>query len=309
MNQLYRKHQIDYLFLTILDETIAACSKSKEMEDNFYMLSYVLKMLNALKASEPKAAAVAEKLSTIDLNSSQPPIPLNVAKTGNEEDIETERQNRLIIAGAYINDLIKECNGDVRQLKDRLISDLHRDAIDKDSFSTALQDNIDACAAAGYVNKGKLLQFIKDTVATEEARLKLQSIPASDETSQFDELSTHHAPKFVGEKAGNDMHSTVLSPSTFIDASNVSILEKVKNSKKKKEKKAVKLKVLSLADKVADHLSSHGWASIDNFIPLDVVRRVRIESGLFKEHYEQSEIWVGKQADVGAHLVSTVLPN
>ena len=183
----------------------------------------------------------------------------------------------------------------MRQLKDRLITDLNRDEIDKVSFTTALQDNIDACAAAGYVNMGKLLQFIKDTVAAEEKSKRSQrTTPATDEnsTSQFDELSTHQAPKFVGEKSGKgDCSSTVLNPSTFINASNVSILEKVKNNKKKKEKKAVKLKVLSLADKVAEQLSPHGWASIDIFfIPLDVVHRVRIEAGLFKEHYEQSEI-------------------
>ena len=280
------------------------------MEDNFYMLTYVLKTLDALKASEPKAAVVVEKVSAVDENARHPPhlAKADHASSANgNEDLETERQNKLIIAGSYISDLIKECKGDVRQLKDRLIADLDRDAIDKVSFATALQDNIDACTAAGYVNKGKLLQFIKDTVAAEEARMKIQPIPDTDEnpTSHFDELSTHHAPKFVGEKSGKGgLSSTVLSPSTFIDASNVSILEKVKNNKKKKEKKAVKLKVLSLADKVAEQLSSHGWASIDNFIPLDVVRRVRIEAGLFKEHYEQSEIWVGKQADVGAHLVS-----
>jgi len=29
---------------------------------------------------------------------------------------------------------------------------------------------------------------------------------------------------------------------------------------------------------------------------------VRVESGLFRSSYEASEIWVGKQADVGAQL-------
>ena len=35
---------------------------------------------------------------------------------------------------------------------------------------------------------------------------------------------------------------------------------------------------------------------------MDLVRRVRIEAELFKDFYEQSEIWVGKKADVGAQL-------
>jgi hypothetical protein len=38
------------------------------------------------------------------------------------------------------------------------------------------------------------------------------------------------------------------------------------------------------------------------FIIITVIRRIRIEAGLFREQYEQSEIWVGKQADLGAHL-------
>jgi hypothetical protein len=32
------------------------------------------------------------------------------------------------------------------------------------------------------------------------------------------------------------------------------------------------------------------------------VRRVRTETALFADYYEQSEIWIGKKADVGAHL-------
>ena len=295
--KLYNDHQIDHLFLTILDETINACTKSKAMENNFYMFTYVSKLLNSLKleASHAPTTKVASKIRNDE----------NIKHGTSTTDIsETERQHKLIAAGQYINELIKNSNGDVKQLKERLISDYRSEVIEKEAFHVALQDNIDACQAAGYVNKGKLLQFMKDSIASEEARSKaaIADNTLSDD-SQFDELSTHHAPKFVGERDSRDARSTVLSPSSFIDASNVSILEKVKNSKKKSEKKAAKLKVLSLADKVADHLSSQGWASIDNFVPLDIVRRVRIEAGLFKEHYEQSEIWVGKQADVGAHLV------
>ena len=32
------------------------------------------------------------------------------------------------------------------------------------------------------------------------------------------------------------------------------------------------------------------------------MQRVRVESGLFRNSFEASEIWVGKQADVGAQL-------
>ena len=49
-------------------------------------------------------------------------------------------------------------------------------------------------------------------------------------------------------------------------------------------------------------MEEHSWAVCDHFLPLDIVRRVRIEAGLFTSHYEQSEIWVGKESDVGAQL-------
>ena len=66
--------------------------------------------------------------------------------------------------------------------------------------------------------------------------------------------------------------------------------------------KANKKKAEVLADTLSAHLREHGWAVCDNFLSLDLVRRVRIEAELFKDFYEQSEIWVGKKADVGAHL-------
>ena len=74
------------------------------------------------------------------------------------------------------------------------------------------------------------------------------------------------------------------------------------NNKKKSLKKSIQARKEKFLDSVSLHLASHGWVCVDHLLPLDVVRRVRIEANLFTEHYEQSEIWVGKQADVGAHL-------
>jgi hypoxia-inducible factor prolyl hydroxylase len=75
------------------------------------------------------------------------------------------------------------------------------------------------------------------------------------------------------------------------------------NNKKKSVKSAVKKKVGNMAEEVGRHLEEYGWAVCDHTIPEDLVRRVRIESGLFVDHFEQAEIWVGKQADIGAQLV------
>jgi hypothetical protein len=90
--------------------------------------------------------------------------------------------------------------------------------------------------------------------------------------------------------------------SSVIDASKTQITQKLKNRKKKALKKAAKLRSLSLAEQISLHLEEHGWAVVDNVFPLDLIRRVRIEINLFKEHYEQSEIWVGRRSDVGANV-------
>jgi len=76
------------------------------------------------------------------------------------------------------------------------------------------------------------------------------------------------------------------------------------NAKKKSHKRVVKKKAGELAEKLGKHLETHAWAVCDNFLPLDLVRRVRIEAGLFTAHYEQSEIWVGK---VGAPYIGPYL--
>ena len=105
-----------------------------------------------------------------------------------------------------------------------------------------------------------------------------------------------------GNSAGDDW--TVFSPEAFIDfaPSVASAAAAAGNKKKKSAKKAARKKAEDLAGKVGDHLQTYGWAVCDGFLPLELVRRVRVEAGLFTDHYEQSEIWVGKQADVGAHL-------
>jgi hypothetical protein len=97
----------------------------------------------------------------------------------------------------------------------------------------------------------------------------------------------------------------VSAPSTFINCNSISVVflgEAVKNKKDKGAKREVKRKVAEMADQIGTHLEDKGWCVCDSFLPPDLVRRVRIEAGLFQGHYEQSEIWVGKGADVGAQV-------
>ena len=43
----------------------------------------------------------------------------------------------------------------------------------------------------------------------------------------------------------------------------------------------------SLAKKMGAQLQTQGWSCCDNFLSEDLIRRVRIEAGLFSEYYEQ----------------------
>jgi hypothetical protein len=58
------------------------------------------------------------------------------------------------------------------------------------------------------------------------------------------------------------------------------------------------------ADRVAMALGDHGWAVCDNFVSEDLVRAVRREVAgpRLSASYEESEIWVGKEAGIGAQL-------
>lgn len=58
------------------------------------------------------------------------------------------------------------------------------------------------------------------------------------------------------------------------------------------------------ADRAAVALGDHGWAVCDNFVSEQLVRAVRreISGPRLSKSYEESEIWVGKEAGVGAQL-------
>ena len=107
------------------------------------------------------------------------------------------------------------------------------------------------------------------------------------------ESSTHHAPRFVDEVITGAAGDAVNSPEAFIAGPEYSPLasSSTSKSKQKMQSKASKRRVETIAAQMSAHLSEHGWAVCDSFLPLDLVRRVRIETEIFKEFFEQSEIW------------------
>jgi hypothetical protein len=194
-------------------------------------------------------------------------------------------ESDLISCALYLQDLFKTCQGDVPKLRDRLVSDFKSQKYSAPIFYKVLDDNIAASKQAGYENKEKVFGFLKTSLKNEEAK------PGPIEESQDkvieevkDSLSTHHAPKFVDDELvkGVSLLSDikVTAPETFIDASSAvafTFPSATQNNKKKSERKEARKRAAAVAAKLGAHLAEHGWAVCDNFIPMDIVRRIRIE--------------------------------
>eukprot|EP01041_Mallomonas_annulata_P004085 gene4085-8124_t len=238
----------------------------------------------------------------------------------NSHENEEQEQKLLFEAGTYLRNLLNSCAGDAKRFKDTILTDYKAGLIGK-HFQTVLNDNILACKQAGYINKLKILEFVRTALQDEITADNINKQSISDSISNVDNndnqtisntdhFTTHHAPKFVDRillppKLNNEELSNILE--SFIDGTSTSdflLKDSIQhiNKKKKNIKKKLHNRLISLTEKLSVSLEEQGWAVCDNFLPLDLIRRVRIEASLFIDHYEQSEIWVGKQADIGAQL-------
>eukprot|EP00854_Cymbomonas_tetramitiformis_P029782 gene29782-37144_t len=72
-----------------------------------------------------------------------------------------------------------------------------------------------------------------------------------------------------------------------------------KGSKKKKGRGSP---LEDMAEHTATSLLSQGWATVDNFVGLDALHKVHTEIAQLESQYEKGEIWVGKEASVGAQI-------
>ena len=197
-------------------------------------------------------------------------------------------ESELFSCALYIQDLFKICQGDVPKLRDRLIGDYKSKKYSLEVFYKVLDDSIDACKRAGYENKEKVLIFMKTSLQNEESKSVLATEAVSDSDKNIAEaresLATHHAPKFVDDervKSETPLSDVkVTAPETFLDASSSTAYcfpSATQNNKKKSERKEARKRAAAVAAKLGAHLAEHGWAVCDNFIPLEVVRRIRIE--------------------------------
>jgi hypothetical protein len=315
LDELKTAGYIDHLFTGILDETLSAYADQRNQSDNYFMLQYFKKTIDFLNETEElnNNNNNFQKLSVIEENSKSSKFVDKNNKMDEKIVINKSDELSLKKMQNYLTNLLHECQGDVNMLKNKVIESFINGDINLEALSEVIEENIKICKTSNYVNKLKIFTFIKDLLI-KEGNKENDKINAINETllqnnennenllmtEELNNFSTHHSPKFIGKKNNNNkkiIKKQLLTTTTTIDASNTQTLEKIKNKKKKMDKKKFKTKVNSLADRLALQLKSNGYAICDNFLPLDLVKRVRVEAGIFKKYYEQSEIWVGKVAE------------
>lgn len=242
-------------------------------------------------------------------------------------DVKSNDDQYLIASGKILNEILRTSAGNVPKLKTEVLtlcSKWHdEEKYDKDegqsvsmteSFIRVINDNIDACHKAGYNNKLKVLEYIVSVVNDFREGLKRPDTSLADEDNGGGTMPSsahHHAPQFIDTSQSADKEEfeievgLVDESDGYIDVSTVSsalLKGNVKNTKKKNLKQAAKRKIGTMSENAGRHLQENGWAVLDHVLPEDLIRRVRVEAGIFSSKYEQSEIWVGKQADIGAQL-------
>lgn len=212
---------------------------------------------------------------------------------------EALQQEKLMEAGSMLQLMLRQCGGDMKVLTLEL-EEKYRAGLIDEAFERVLRDNLSACEAAGYANKTQVLRYI--TAHIQQLKESASSSKADNRNNES-EFGVVHAPHFIMDTvaASEKMGASEELSEDFIDAAGV-FENKIKNTKKKAEKNAAKRRIINVARSLGNHLQQHGWAVCDHFLPLDLVRRVRIEACLFQDHYESSEIWVGKGSAVGAQI-------
>eukprot|EP01031_Cornospumella_fuschlensis_P035892 gene35892-43533_t len=326
---LLKEKQVDYLLMGILTETLNACEGKREYEEQFYMLTYMFDTIQKIMArSEAYKPIVKDKLASQETGSSfedvtgkiqavsvensavkpaapssssvvPPPAPIVNA------DMPAEKQAEYIACSTEINGMIQSAKGDMGVLKGLLhaylvvLADEHIESV----VLQVIQDNILACQTHGYVNKEKLLSYMKSMIESYLAS------KVNNENVNTINSSTYHAPQFLDASRQHD-NSYVFPLSNVISATSISNIQhqlttssQMNNKKKRKEvQRQLNQLYASLVQQIADSLVSHHYVVIENFIHIQLVQRVHIEASKLAKFYEESEIWVGKGADVGAHL-------
>lgn len=327
LTALYRQKQIDNVFIDLVREGIqrALASGHAESAEMLKFFDKVVQTNITVEKAMITKGKEGDKQQSPSSSSSPSPgpsitsaIPTSNAKEGlsteSGESKETE-QGKLVAASDYLRSIISQAKGDAGALQKRICRDLMDGELtfSVEQFQRVVTDNIKASEQAGYVNRVKLLKFIETSC--------IEKVANAIEESESTGNTTYHAPKFIDDLMNKDNSGAknvegtsledmmrVLAPETFISgfATDSHVPKKLSKTgqliKNRDQEMQAAKNFKTMTDEISTHLDTHGWAVADNFISPDLVRRVRIEADLFDDHYEQSEIWVGKQADVGTLL-------
>jgi Rps23 Pro-64 3,4-dihydroxylase Tpa1-like proline 4-hydroxylase len=335
LKELFHNGFIDHLFLSILEDTISTLARNKNTsnDENYFMLTYFMQTIMNLRKEQEEIRQnnlensktlvkkeAAKKIATT-------PSPVHSTKQPVIVDNTEFKEEELVYYSHLLNNLIKESSGNISVLQDKLIQQIEKpthtlqNPFPFELFLFVIQENINACLKANYQNKLKLLQFLEKFLKNYIVKLKEKKSSLENALSHSDlektaaTMSTYHAPKFIDQQNGSQsgkMNKTILYQPLFsaqhlIFNENASFISSTvaiptNNKKKKAFRKEMKNKKNAFLEKTNSFLVENGWVIIDDFFPLELVKRIRIESNLFRHFYDQAEIWVGKKADIGAHL-------
>jgi Rps23 Pro-64 3,4-dihydroxylase Tpa1-like proline 4-hydroxylase len=198
--------------------------------------------------------------------------------------------------------LLFDVDGDVQKMAQKLTTLLRAGDIDLKIFKRLLKINIEIAEERGWSTKIDVLKVITRIVNEFE---KVSKEGTSD---------VHHPTFTLKEKGEGDGtgESAVVDGAAadlIIDISGLASLltgkggngnQRRRGNKKKKKSKGDKVQVH--VNKIGKQLNECGWAVCDGFISNDVCKAVRDEIEQLQPHFEASEIFVGKENEVGAHI-------
>ena len=294
IKSIYDKHEITKTFKDLLQVSKEACVREGH-EDSASVYQFACEVITRLEGKATSSSMPAHNTIPQE-NASEPGII--TAMQSQSPSLSTPHPAldpaALEASGLVLRELVQTCAGDAVKLKELLTSHLTTNCIDIPSFQRVLGDNKEAAERANYPNKVKLYDFINQLIVTHIASLDTHPTSDNDLLS-----STAHTPQFVDNQQSSTIQrsgtGTVNCPTSFIDATDLltNLMQtNIKNMKKKADKRIAKNTANNIINHISSHIESNAWVVVDNYLPSDLVKRVRIEANLFTEFYEQSEIWV-----------------
>ena len=196
--------------------------------------------------------------------------------------------------------------GDATKMAQKLKTLLSTGEIELEIFKQLLRINIEIAEERGWHTKIDVLKLVT-RIVHEFEKVKRQGTD-SVHTPTFT-FNAANAEK--GEKINHGELNVIDGESAdlILDVSGLAVLLSGKSGSgqkrrgnKKKKKGASGSKAQEKINKISAQLNEHGWAICDGFIDVPTCKSVRTEIEKLQPHFEASEIFVGKESEIGAHI-------